>query len=446
MNKISKVLLTAFIGCSLLFNACKEKEFLQSTLIPAVDNINTFFTDTFGVVANNIVFDSFKTSSVNTSLTYQRLVLGTIANDGAFGATEASFALQLKQPTSALTFPTGIKTIDSLVLSMPITGYYGDSVNSVPQTFNVYRLSNAMNLKDSYYNSTILPYDAQILGTGSIDFPRADTVTLGNGTKEKTLRIRLSAAFADSLLNLKDTSEYKTYANFATWLRGLYVAPNGHTTGKNLGVINMDNIHMKMYFRNNTGSKIDTLTFDYSFNKVYNAFYNKISHDHSYNNPSIKNLLYTGNIAGDSTLFVQSDCGAAVLLKFPNIATYKNAMVNKAELEFTVVATNNMNSDTAYRTPFYLRAYGVDKNGLITNLLPEVTTGFRIVVTENGEKLLKYQVNITRNFQRALSTKNADFKILLKGYNFAPGCGRVTLGGTNRILNKSKLNVIYTKI
>jgi hypothetical protein len=58
----------------------------------------------------------------------------------------------------------------------------------------------------------------------------------------------------------------------------------------------------------------------------------------------------------------------------------------------------------------------------------------------------KYTINITRNFQDALTKKKADFKLLIKGYNVGPGCGRVVLGGNKNLQYKSKLNVIYTKI
>jgi hypothetical protein len=446
-NQIKKAI---FIVASLvvLVNACKEKEFINSTLIPAVDNINTFFTDTFSIVTNNVTFNNFRSDRLFANFQYQRQALGVIANDPVFGATKCGLAFQLKQPTSALTFPNGDILIDSLILSMPVVSFYGDSTNAIPQKFNVYRIKNALNIADEMYNSSNVEYSTDsLLGSSTIKFSKVDTITLANGSKERSLRIALDTNFARTLTKLSDTTDYKTYANFANWLRGLYVTSADSTKGNLIGLIDLENIHMKFYFRNVVSTtKTDSLVYDYAFNSIYNKHVNTITHDFNTNNPTIKSYVNSTNVNGDDNLYLQSDCGGAFTLKVPYLPSYKNALVNIAELDLTIIPSGNALSDSAYKAPYQLRAYYLDANDKIVDILPEISSGFRTRDTITGQIVYKYSINITRNFQDALTKKKTDFKLLIKGYNVAPGCGRVVLGGNNRMQYKSKLKVIYTKL
>jgi hypothetical protein len=448
MKKQFKKAIFIVASIALLVNACKEKEFINATLIPAVDNINTFFTDTFSIVTNNITFNNFRSDRLYANFQYQRQSIGVIANDPIFGATTCGLAFQLKQPTSALTFPNGNIIIDSLILSMPIVSFYGDSINGTSQKFNVYRLKTALNLTDELYNNTNVDYyKDSILGSGNIKFSNVDTTTLANGSKERSLRIALDTNFARTLTKLSDTTDYKTYANFAKWLRGLYVASADTTKGNLIGLVDLENIHMKFYFKNVVSTtKTDTLVYDYAFNSIYNKHVNTISHDFASNNPAIKNYVNSSNPLGDDNLYVQSDCGGAFTIKMPYLTSYNNALVNSAALDLTIIPSGSALSDSAYKAPYQLRAYYLDANGKTLDILPEISSGYRTRDTSNGQVVYKYTINITRNFQDALTKKKADFKLLIKGYNVGPGCGRVVLGGNKNLQYKSKLNVIYTKI
>ena len=90
----------AFFAILFTIQSCKETTVLGTDLIPKVDNINTFATDTITMVAKNVAYDSVITSGNNSSTEY--FALGTIGGDAngdnALGKTVASFALQLRQP------------------------------------------------------------------------------------------------------------------------------------------------------------------------------------------------------------------------------------------------------------------------------------------------------------------------------------------------------------
>lgn len=144
-NGVSWFVLLFFLS---FFYSCKENVILPSDVIPQIDNINTFGSDTFTLHTHTIYQDSLQTGGLwknnrvaSSALFYH--ALGTIASDPVFGKTVAGIYLQVLPPTINFQFKTNAsgtqRTIDSVILVLPYKAVYGDTIGSSMQTYNVYR-------------------------------------------------------------------------------------------------------------------------------------------------------------------------------------------------------------------------------------------------------------------------------------------------------------------
>jgi hypothetical protein len=451
----------AIVAAVLLITAtqCKEKELLDSDLVPAVDNVNTFFSDTTSLKIVNVNFDSLHTSIKDQQATAQLSYipyaygslhcLGDIVDDPIFGKTHAAIALQLKQQLTSLKFPTDKLIIDSLVLQLPYVGFYGDKFKSTPLTYNVYRLPNAILDKDTIYNSHTTAVDnTMLLGSVTADLATIDTTRIENSVKVKALRIPLDTAFARQLVNLKSDVEYKDYASFVTWLRGLYITSSNPTKGLGLATFAFSDASMKLYYRVYNGTDTTKQTSTYRYEPNYCSHYNEINR--SFAGTPIASAINTVN---GNELYMQGDCGAALEMTIPHARQFAKTVINKATLQFSIIASGNALSDSVYAAPTQVRIIALDSNGKVVKLpFANTSTGAIVAsavsITENGVTERRYVVNITKTLQ-AISGSNSTkiAKLLIRGEGgLRSANGRVVLGGPNRFAQKAKINVIYTKL
>ncbi len=442
-----------------LFSACKENVLIQTTDIPAVDNINTFFSDTNTVIARNVVLDSFQTGGAGASsiLITNWPGLGSINSDPAFGSTVASIAFQVRPPKNLLKFPTnGTLVTDSVILAIPYRSVYGDTTPGNTQTFNLYRLIDTLESSKKLYTNTSVAYDPTIIGSTTVDFSKMDSVIVGGVKKEPQIRIALSADFAAKLLALTDTIEYKNADAFKTWLKGFYITPADTNAGKAIGHFFMPGVTMTYYFRNTVNSVIDTTQYIFKYDAASCSHYNRITRNYNKSaSNGIKAQLNTGNVLGDAQLYAQGDFGATIEVKIPYIHKMANAVINKADLEFTVVGSGYPLADTAFRAPLRLfpwRVYGGRDSIFYTQFSPNISNNSLLSNTVNGVTKKRYLIDISSQVQKAVTLKDSTLQFRVRGLNttadatMRQGNGRIVLGGSNTTTDKLKLNIIYTKI
>ncbi|MFM2385626.1 MAG: hypothetical protein RL660_383 [Bacteroidota bacterium] len=448
----------AFIAITALAQ-CKEGALLDPDLVPEVDNVTTFFTDTTKLNFQNVAFDSLLTSIKDQQATstqsfipfaYATLhALGDINNDPIFGSSHASIAIQFRQQSTSLSFPTSNLILDSLVLQLPYAGFYGDKFKSVATTLNVYRLSTALKNSDSLYNSSTVAYNtSDFLGSHTVDLATLDSVGIENNLKVRALRIKLDTSFARQLLNLDDNAEYKDYSSFVTWFKGLYITANNKTQGTVLGTFAISDATMKLYYRvyNATDTSSQSSTFRYDPN--YCSHYNRI--ERNFTGTPVASAINTVN--GDA-MYVQADCGAALDLTFPNLKHLQGHLINKAVVVLPIIASGNDLSDTAFRITSQLRVVAYDSSGKqvripFANTITGAYIGPSGLVTENGQTYRRYELNLTKTLQR-LCTGNPDkiAKLTIRGEGgLRSASGRMVVAGPNRFANNAKMNVIYTKL
>jgi hypothetical protein len=460
-----------FAGTLLLSNlfACKEYTVLPPDLVPAVDNVNTFQDESQLVLTHNIYQDSMVTGGlvsgirVGNNPTFYHAI-GNIENDLMFGSTAGASHIEVVPPVASFSFKTNYagttRTIDSVVLSVPYHAMYGDSLNAIPQTFNLYRSLQRSSRESTQYEFTKDEYDRNLLlGSQTIDFKtfKTDSPFVGKAKVTPQLRFKINQAFVSALENQVDlgvNGAAVSTESFLNWCNGFYIKP-ANTQGSAIGYFNTYGTRLNIYYRyTNANNLQDTINDVFGFDPNTCNRFNTI--ERSYASSAAKLFLNTSTSNGDSVLFVQSDPGLAATIRFPNLANFENVIVNKAELVFTQVSPFPFNFTELYGAmprmqilqtingkDAYVRDYAVFGTDFVNGFISKKMIG--------GVMYNQYKFNISNSIQRVISQKDTTFSLKIMGQNTSivlPAAYRVILqgSGSQSIELKPTLNLIYTKL
>ena len=205
------VLLTCIVLCS-----CKDEHTPIGEDILG-NLVDTEFTDTITLQAY-----SFLEDTVNTTNTSANILGHTF--DPVFGKSSAGIYTQLALSGSAVNFGDH-PVIDSLVLTLQLSGYYGDTNSYVG--IRVHQLSEALDSQAQYYQNSTVNYDPTPLNynlTGYTIRP-SSTVVVDTSVLGAHLRVRLSDQFGQYLLNHQNDLNNQ----FQNFLKGLYIEAVSHT-------------------------------------------------------------------------------------------------------------------------------------------------------------------------------------------------------------------------
>src|ERR1043165_1821942 len=161
------------IALLIVISSCRKNSFLGLDILPSSDDVGAVFTDTFSLITNTVRDDSVLSSSTLNN------VAGTIY-DPVFGKTYAALFTEFLLPTNDVNFGSpDTLFIDSIVLTLAYGGFYG--YNNVPQTFNVFRVTEAMNpiTANGYYSNKSFAVAGDAIGRKESivpDFPDSTRV------------------------------------------------------------------------------------------------------------------------------------------------------------------------------------------------------------------------------------------------------------------------------
>jgi len=469
-------------------------------LIPPVDNIHTFDT-TLEVETYNMlsVFADDSARSIYEDAQYLGLM-----TDPIFGKTDARMFFQLtpdKGKTNLVNVP-GKRYIDSVVLQVAYLTNYGDT--TTPQTITVSELSTANNFRvsgsnrdsaysireDNFVTTNILGSRQIIprsLKDSSVDIRVKDTVPIGN-----SLRIRLSNAFGQRLLDYDSTGVNDGYSSDSVFLKKVGGFALKSTGGGNsiMGFNIADNSNTKLivYYRHDnttTTGDIDTAVAFYSLaGRVGTANY--IGRDH--NGTQVQ--ATSGDNVKDPFAYIQNSPGSYTTVKIPGLAGMTNSVIHLAQLQMEQVYDA---SDTLFNAPPYLFLdmldatnnkyksipYAIDNSWLqaaneLGTILSMTTAGlnsfgsrytFKKDVSSNTVKEWKF--NLTRYVQYVVKkvTPVSDLRLHANFYTVinngnpnsndtriivqtaaGPAAGRARIGGGNHPTQKMKLRIVYSKL
>ncbi|PSL43760.1 uncharacterized protein DUF4270 [Chitinophaga niastensis] len=441
--------LATFITVLYGASGCNKSTILGTGLIPPGDFVNAKDTTISGIIANNIL--RYDSSILNGRNAYKK-ILGSITTDPVFGRTNAFIYTQVSLPKSAFTFDgTGV-TLDSVVLSLSYLGYAGDS--STPQTFRVYRMSEPNFRIDSNYayNKPLQYNTGELLGTATVTpLQVRDSVNIYGNKETAQLRIKLSNAFGNELLQQKSDGAFATDSSFRAYLKGFAIVPDTNLgTNRNMFYIDLNNSNTKLtvFYKNSTS---DSLRATMSFYQYASAHANYFVRN--YNGSEASRFINTGNPKGDSILFLNASPGLYTKLTIPGLENFPNALINKAELVITQITTGPADMNNIFTEPqsLSLRQY---TNGDSTKVPIDYNTGgaayfggTRQVVTNfGGVQIVQYTFNLGRYMQMLIKKLETNQGFKLEGYSpLYMDVNRLKAGGSNKSQYNIKFRIIYTK-
>ncbi|HEY0059671.1 MAG TPA: DUF4270 family protein [Flavisolibacter sp.] len=459
-----------------LYTSCRkinESTTLGGDLIPAVDNITTFETVLDASTKNNFFDDSTKLTIL------QNVALGYL-NDPEFGQTTADVYFNIVpavRGVNPFVSSDSVQAIDSVVLSLGYTAFYGDS-NAV-QTVQVFEIAQGSEFTDTALFRFDRPQEFTTTGgpLGSKSFSASqlnDSIRLirrGDTTRTaNVLRIPLTNSIGEYFQTF-DTSQgtrggFRNDSIFFRLFKGLAI--KSQSSGNALTYFNLRdpaNTKLTVYYQVKRNGKTDTASTD--FVHATNGQANIIRR-------SVGGSPFEANIAGNNgeRIYLQSSPGTGssyASVKIAGLDTFANSIIHRAELIVPKVTGSGVN-ETIFSRPssLYLdRKRSSNDSALlftkdVFDLTGNLTPRFGGTIGSDNT----YRFNITRHVQDVVTGREQNDSLRLFAplqvtyrfagnpqplnipVNFGPAYGRVIVGGGSNPdpAKRTRLRIIYSKI
>ena len=214
MKKI--LICTLVLLTCIMLSSCKDEHTnIGEDILGNLEN--TEFTDTITLQAYSVLEDTINTTNTSAN------ILGHLS-DPVFGKSSAGIFTQLALSGAAVNFGSH-PVIDSLVLTIQIAGYYGDTNSCVG--IRVHQLNEKLDSQTNYYQNSTVSFDPTPLNYSLTGYPIRPTsnIVVDTSVLGAHLRIRLSQQFGQYLLNHQDDLNN----HFNDFLKGLYIESVSHT-------------------------------------------------------------------------------------------------------------------------------------------------------------------------------------------------------------------------
>ena len=369
----------AVLAIVTLFSACKKDwNELGSQLIVS-DNLEVLSFDDQEIKVSIVKEDSLVSLNMPTSF------IGAI-NDPYFGRTNASLYTEFRLPSSDVVFGE-FAVADSLVLSLDIESYYGDTLSQLhfrlmemlEQIETTVTDSLDVDSSIAIYTSDDFDYDNQELG--DIEFtiePAVDT----------EVKIMLSNDLAQEFLDA-DVSNFTDNEAFQSFFNGLYIACDDVTDNGLLLEFDLLSEYSKLTLYYHT-DEADSLSYDFQINSSADRM-TRWAHD--YSATDIESLIGLDNV---DKAYVQGSVGLRTYIDLPDLASLQdsNYVIHKAELIIPYISTDQ---DSIYATPSKLGLAAVNDEGNLEVLSEDQNAQGATYFDGNRNELSQeYTFNIAR--------------------------------------------------
>ena len=361
------VLIFLFASCS------KTTEEIGNGLLSENDHIGTFYTDTLHLVCHSERIDTLYTKGLTTML------LGSIM-DPVMGSTEANFFTQLHLSSTNQYFGDN-PVIDSVVLQLAYTGYYGDTTTM--QTLHVYELIETMGDSIDYYQFSDLTVAGEDLANSFQFQPHPKTIRLvvGNDTlTQAVLRIPLSNSLGERLA-AADSAIFSTPDAFKDYFHGLKISCESVSQGGAVCYFNPTSntvTKLQVYYRETPSA--NTMRYDFYITSD-DVYFNQYLHDYTQGSSDfVQQVLNGDETLGQTQLYLQSMGGIRCFISFPDLMEWAaglqddetHLIINEAKL---VIPSAVASSDSSTLAPPASLALVSLKTTGGTSLLPDYMEG-----------------------------------------------------------------------
>lgn len=452
---------------------CRENTLINSKVSPAINTVNQY-TDSIFCITKTYYDDTAITSTTLPSVPiYQGI--GNLS-DAFFGTMTGSTYFQVI-PLNKGFGAYDSMTVDSAFIVVPYGGFiFGDATAGKYQSYQAFYTTEPM-----YYDSVYHSYDSK---TFDATFPLSDPTTVDISswdlladtvTQAKNypgLRLKLKVPVLMNYLRHADSALINSTsvdADFIKAFNGICIRPaNTTVTSPAYPYFRLDgsNIYTQaglLVYTHKTSKTDDTahlVTYYYSTNNC--AHFNSIRKTYSHSPVS---SLYANTTPNDHIIAVQNQPGAALDIVLPGLKKFPDGVLNKAELQFTVLSDatygNYLTSGT-FLGPERMFPTGIG-NGVfptgigygLTYILSDyypltslsafgVLDGY--VHNVNGRRV--YTINIPREVLTSIKAGNDTLHLHINGTQDYYGAGHTVLagGGYPDALYRPKLFVVYSKL
>ena len=426
---------------ALAFASCKKSpETIGNNLISDNNYIGVYHTDTTKIICHSY-FDSIATSHATSAL------LGA-TKDPVFGQTEAGFYTQFRPSVAGQSFGNN-PVMDSLVLQLCISGYYGDT--TLMQTVHAYALTDSLMVDSTYYSYSSVATE-NIDHANSHHFcphPRTKVHIIGTDTvTQPVIRVPLSQELGNYLMTL-DTTAYSRPDLFKQHFKGLYLTCEPVSMNGAISYINLTNNTyslLQLYYH-------DAATPDkpmrYNFYVTSSdAYFNHFDHDYTQGSPEfVSQLIDEQEALGQSSIYLQTMGGVRAWVKFPNLNHWTDSLegchlvVNEAKL---ILPASSMMTDSVFKAPtnFILLGFKADST---TYLLPDYYEGSGYFGGTYSASNQAVTFRITEYLQSVIMEKKDNIGLCLGINGAAYNASRLVINGPeSNEMEKMRLEVTYS--
>lgn len=425
-----QILSATFFCITFALLSCKKKETMvgKDAFDPS-NLLGSISTDTFKLKTYTIAEDPTKVVTKD-----QLHAMVGAYNDPKFGIVNAGFYTQVSLDNPGATSFGDNPTVDSIVLSLQYTGYYGKTTT---QTFEVHELTEDLSADTTviYHMNTTKTYDPNdlvITGKGTITPKPTTKISIGTDTTKLAaqLRLPLENSFAEHLMDGVQAGHYSTQDAFRAFFKGLHVKVTNQNPSSGDGAVyyfglSALNSKLTIFYKSGGAAK----TFAYLMNGKSVDFthmdFNRVGKpiDNVINNPAL----------GQSEFYAQAFTSRAVV-EIPGLQGIpKNSIIHKAQLILPV----------SYYTNDLLYPSAQLNFGTKVTLVNDTIYSRANMTFDNTLKC--YTVDMRLQVQQVVSQLIANRGVFLRPTFFTSTTERIIFNGPQSVNKKKpKLVVTYT--
>ncbi len=422
--------------------ACKK----DGKLSPDFDNgnLSVVFVDTFSL-KTSVLEESKDRADISANY-----LLG-VYNDPIFGVKSSAIYSNVGLSGATTNLGSNV-TIDSIVLTLDPTGYYGNSSSSL--SVDVYELSTPLISSTGYSTDDYSPVESTLLGNGIYTPGSTDEIlTLADSVMHKNhLRVNLNnPAFMTKMSNNTSLSS----STFNTIFKGIYIvtsdtAANPSNVNQGEGAISYFDLNAALsgivvYYSNSVSTSSSSLQEKFILNsdiKSYNRF------SHNYTSTDVEKHLNNDPGKNTNRIYVSAMKGVRTKIEIPNIknlANEGNISINKAEITFTLEDGTDASPDEVLST---LALTGIDSEGNALALLDDPTLeGLEHYGGIYNESTKTITFNISKHVHHLIKNPTAtDYGMYLTARKSLTTANRAVFNSENSPAAKIKLEITYSKL
>ena len=467
---------------------CKENVIINSKVSPSSNEINVYST-TLSCLTHTYYDDSAITSTNIGGIPIYQAV-GSF-NDPFFGTMAGATYFQVVPVYPSSDTFTG-KTIDSAVLVLPYSGFtYGDTNlttgGNLSQAYQVFYLNDSLGdvASSTYYSNSTKSIDATYplsapTSTNIYHLKDSAGINVLNanypGLRIKLNWSRLKRHLYPAMQNISSTSTNPNQ-DFKNIFNGLCVrvADTRQSTAaipyfQLDGSTNYSQAGILVYYHT-AGATTDTAeSFSaFSFSTQFCTHFNSITRNYSH--APVNKLIQSGD---QKIIALQNQPGASIDLIVPGIRNLPTGIINKAEIQLTLLPapynTSYSASDILF-APERLYPTGISNatypvagyDGLSYNVADRypiysitpltVMDGFMHDMTAGSTALKTFTIDLPREVMYSIQKKNDTIHLHINGtqdfygaFHMVAGGGSYGANGTSDTLYRAKLIVTYSKL